>query len=281
MIKIVRIADFLMDKVVELSGTIFWIFVLTYLLAAFAFWLFSYNLAAYIIWGILLIVVILFLSLIIDSFDLVLDLVYSDFFGFFVFMYLGASIGLGIYFYSIDLTAPAFILPSSAIFYFGVMEMIILRKNFKEDEKSDENASFSDKLKWQTYDTDLVGFLKLLSHEHSTYLEPIREALNHLFELKIFKEHATWIPDEYKENTMANYKAVVSIITNKLKPEDLHRSKIYQLLVAYKEQFDNEQREISMLEKELFQLIEGVSQGVDLKLNSQMKKLKKDIGKKK
>jgi len=281
MIKITRIAEFLMDKVVELSGTISGVFLLTYFLAAIFFWLFDYGIIAYVIWGILLVLISLSLLLIIYNFGVILDLVYSDFFGFFVFVYIGSSVGLGIYFYLIDLMVPAFILPSAAIFYFGVMEMIILRKNFKEDEKKQEDVSFSDKLKWQTHDADLIGFLKVLSKEHSTYLLPIGEALDRFFELKIFKEHANWIPEEYKENPIKNYKEVTDVIIGYLKPEDENRIKVYQLLVAYKRQFDSEQIEILDLEDQLKEIADSLPDDFELKLNPQMKKLKKDIGKKK
>lgn len=159
MLKVIRIAEFLMDNVIQLFGIIFWMFVLTHFLAALFFWFFGYGIAAYAIAGLLLTLVTLLVFSVLDSFDIVLDLVYSDFFGLFVFLYLGIHIGFGIYFYSIDFLAPAFILPFSVLFYFGATEMLIHRKKgkLKFRTKTTETIEFTDqeeKLEIQIAESD-------------------------------------------------------------------------------------------------------------------------------
>jgi len=281
MIKVVQIANFLIDVVVKIHNSLTWIFILTYFLAAIFFWIFSYNLVAYIILGVLLCLIVLQLLLVIDSFDIALDLVYSDFFGLFVFLYIGTCISLGIYFYTIDLIAPAFILPSAAIFYFGIMEVVILKGNYYSKKESKKEEVVYDKYHWQKYDSDLISFLEILSTDHSMYLLSVIAAMDRFIEFKIFNQHTQWIPEDYKEKPMNNYPEVMNAIIDKLDEKGENRKKVYRILLKYKLQFEREQKEMQELDKELKLVTDLLPDDFNLKLSPEIKKVKKEITKKK
>jgi hypothetical protein len=149
MIGISGIASFLRKNVVKLYNSISWVFAFTCFLAALFLWLFNYRIATYIIGVAVCTLIVLSLLNIIDRFDIVLDFVYSDFFGFFIFLYLGATIGLGIYFYLIDWMVPAFILPSTALFYFGTIEIInrkIILRDLNIDNQKNKTKREEDEI---------------------------------------------------------------------------------------------------------------------------------------